>query len=336
MAPGLYFRHDSSMGHETGSHPENKARIPAIEAELQRRDWLGWERREAPSASIEQLELVHSRDHIELIRATAEHGGGWFDADTLASTGSWEAALHGVGGACAMVDALMTGEAATGFSALRPPGHHCEVARPMGFCLFNNVAIAARHAQTAHGLARVAIVDWDVHHGNGTNDIFHAQNDVLFFSIHQSPLYPGSGPLHDVGSGTAEGYTLNLPVPPGAGDDIWLSQLDHIVVPVLRAFEPQLLLVSAGFDGHRDDPLAQCDLTSDSFAKMARRLARCARDLGIPFGGLLEGGYDLEALATSVAATLEGFADPEPLVDTVPRHEVTKHAAQTHGRHWSV
>jgi acetoin utilization deacetylase AcuC-like enzyme len=336
MAPGLYFRHESSLRHETGSHPENKARIPAIEAELERRAWLGWERREAPPAAVEQLELVHTRDHVDFIRTTVEDGGGWFDADTMASPGSWEAALHAAGGACAMVDALVGGEATTAFSAHRPPGHHCEVARPMGFCLFNNIAVAARHARRAHGLERVAIVDWDVHHGNGTNDIFHTASDVLFFSIHQSPLYPGSGPLRDVGSGTGEGYTVNLPVPPGAGDDIWLSQVDHVVLPVLRAFDPQLLLISAGFDAHRDDPLAECSLTAESFGLMARRLAGFARETGIPFGGLLEGGYDLGALALSVAATLEGFTDPGPQADAVERHEVTERAVQMHSRYWPI
>src|SRR3954471_21600845 len=223
MAPGLYFRHPSSVEHETGAHPENKARIPAIESELERRDWLGWERREAPEATIAQLERIHPAEHIEHIRSTSASGGGWFDADTVASPGSWEAALHSAGGACALVDALLDGESGVGFAAMRPPGHHAEAARAMGFCLFNNVAVAARHAIDACGVERVAVFDWDVHHGNGTNDIFHASDEVLYVSIHQSPLYPGSGPLEDVGSGAGEGYTVNLPVPPGAGEAIWLS-----------------------------------------------------------------------------------------------------------------
>src|SRR5204863_7867667 len=151
-------------------------------------------------ATMEQLARVHPPDHIEHIRATAAAGGGWFDADTVASAGSWGAALHAAGGACAMVDALMTGEAATAFAGLRPPGHHCEVARPMGFCLFNNVAVAARHALDVHGAGRVAVFDWDVHHGNGTNDIFHSSREVLYVSIHQSPLWPGTGSADDTGS----------------------------------------------------------------------------------------------------------------------------------------
>jgi acetoin utilization deacetylase AcuC-like enzyme len=336
MAAPLYFRHPSSVEHETGAHPENKARIPAIESELERRDWLGWERREAPEATIEQLERIHPAEHIERVRATAAAGGGWFDADTLASPGSWSAALHAAGGACAVVDAVMSGDTPTAFAGLRPPGHHCEVARPMGFCLFNNVAVAAQHALAAHGVGRVAVFDWDVHHGNGTNDLFHARRDVLYVSIHQSPLYPGSGPLRDVGSGDGEGYTVNLPVPPGAGETIWLSLVQHIVAPVLRSFEPGLILVSAGFDAHRADPLAQCSLDTQSFAKMATQVAATARDLGVPFGSVLEGGYDLDALAASVAATLEAFGDAGAQPQAFERDEVTAQAAAVVKQYWPV
>jgi acetoin utilization deacetylase AcuC-like enzyme len=335
MPPGLYFRHESSVEHETGSHPENKARIPAIEGELERRGWLGWERRDAPAAELSLIERIHPPEHIAHIRSVAENGGGWFDADTLASAGSFNAALHAAGGACALVDAVMTGDAPTGFAGLRPPGHHCEIARPMGFCLFNNVAIAAQHALDSHGAERVVVFDWDVHHGNGTNDIFHARRDVLYISIHQSPLYPGTGPASDVGSGEGEGFTVNLPVPPGAGEDIWLSQVEHLVMPVLRAFEPSLILVSAGFDAHRADPLAQCTLATESFAKMAAHVVAGASELGVPYGAVLEGGYDLDALAASVAATLEVFGTgngglPEP----VARHEVTERAAAIVGNFW--
>ena len=227
-------------------------------------------------------------------------------------------------------------EAPTGFVGTRPPGHHCEVARPMGFCLFNNVAIAAQHAREAHGVERVAVFDWDVHHGNGTNDIFHTRNDVLYISIHQSPLYPGSGPLRDVGSGDGEGYTINLPVPPGAGEPIWLSLVEHLVTPILRSFEPGLILVSAGFDAHRADPLAQCALVEDSFAKMATHVRATAQGLGARFGSLLEGGYDLDALAKSVAASLEAFADDDREPEHFERDEVTDHCATVVKQHWPV
>src|SRR3954453_8852985 len=336
MAPGLYFRHPSSVEHETGAHPENKARIPAIESELARRGWLGWEPREAPEVTTAQLERIHPAEHIEHIRSTAAAGGGWFDADTLASPGSWEAALHGAGGACAVVGAGMTGEAPTAFAGVRPPGHHCEVARPMGFCLFNNVAVAAQHALDAHGAERVVVFDWDVHHGNGTNDIFHTRRDVLYISIHQSPLYPGSGPLRDVGSGDAEGFTLNLPVPPGAGEAIWLSLVQHVVTPVMRSFEPDLILVSAGFDAHRADPHAQCALATESFAKMATHVASTARAVGVPFGAVLEGGYDLDALAAPVAVPPGALPPPQPHPGTFAADEVTERAASVVRTHWPV
>jgi acetoin utilization deacetylase AcuC-like enzyme len=336
MAPGFYFRHSSSVEHETGAHPENKARIPAIESELERRNWLGWERREAPPVETAQLERIHPVEHIEHIRSVSEAGGGWFDADTVASLGSWTAALHAAGGACALVDALMTRAAPTGFAGLRPPGHHCEAARPMGFCLFNNVAVAAQHALDSYEAERVVVFDWDVHHGNGTNDIFHSRRDVLYISIHQSPLYPGSGPLRDTGSGEGEGFTVNLPVPPGAGEALYGSLVEHIVMPVIRSFAPGLILVSAGFDAHRADPLAQCALATESFAKMATQVAATARELGVPYGAVLEGGYDLDALAASVAATLEGLGDDTAQPETFAEDELTEHAAGVLRRWWPV
>jgi acetoin utilization deacetylase AcuC-like enzyme len=206
----------------------------------------------------------------------------------------------------------------------------------MGFCLFNNVAIAAQHALDSHGAERVAVFDWDVHHGNGTNDIFHARRDVLYVSIHQAPLYPGTGPMRDVGSGDGEGYTVNLPVPPGAGEPIWLSLVQHIVTPVIRSFEPDLILVSAGFDAHRADPLAQCTLATESFSKMATHVASTARLLGVPFGAVLEGGYDLDALAASVAVTLDALGDESAEPESFDADEVTAGAAENIRRHWPV
>jgi acetoin utilization deacetylase AcuC-like enzyme len=187
----------------------------------------------------------------------------------------------------------------------RPPGHHAEAAQAMGFCLFNNVAIAAQHARDALGLERILIFDWDVHHGNGTNDIFHTSDEVLFASIHQSPLYPGTGSMHDMGSGLGGGYTVNLPVPGGSGDDVWLSLVAHVVVPLIGAFAPELVLVSAGFDAHADDPLAGCLVTDGGFSAMAALVAGACRERSIPFAGVLEGGYDLDALARSVCEVLD-------------------------------
>jgi len=305
----VYLAHPSSLEHDTGPHPERAERIPAIERELEARGWLGFTRVESPAASREALLAVHPERHVEMIATAAARGGGMIDADTVVSAGSYTAALHAAGGAVSLVDRLLEGSAPTGFSAHRPPGHHAEAARAMGFCLFNNIAVAARHAVDAHGLERVMIVDWDVHHGNGTDDIFHEEPRVLFLSIHQSPLYPGTGAAADVGSGPGRGYTVNLPVAPGSGNDVYRSLIDHVAVPLAHRFAPQLLLISAGFDAHAHDPLADCLVTEEGFAAMAGSLRDAAAGLGIPVGGVLEGGYDLRALARSVAATLEVLGD---------------------------
>ena len=328
----LYFHHGSSLEHETGAHPERAARIPAIEAALDARDWLGWKRVEAPEAEVGRIAAVHPAAHVEAVREMSESGGGWFDADTFASPGSYRAALHAAGAGCAMAEALLAqGGADVAFCGLRPPGHHAETATAMGFCLFNNVAIAARHALDTLGAERVFILDWDVHHGNGTNEIFHGSAEVLFCSIHQSPLYPGTGALRDTGSGEGEGFSLNLPVPPGSGEAVWLSLVEHVAMPAARAFEPDLVLVSAGFDAHRDDPLAGCELDESSFAEMARHV----RSLGAPVGAVLEGGYDLGALAASVAATLEALATGgEPR--SVEPDEITAAAREVHGARWAL
>ena len=335
IAPPLYFRHDSSLEHDTGPHPEGPGRIPAIERELEARDWLGYERRQAPAVEIETLTAVHPRRYVDSVRELSERGGGAFDLDTVASPGSWNAALHAAGGACALVDALAAGEAPYGFCGLRPPGHHAEPSRAMGFCLFDNVAVAARRALDALDVERVFILDWDVHHGNGTNDIFHSDPAVLFASIHQSPLYPGTGPLSDAGSGAGEGYTINLPVPPGSGEETWLALVEHVAVPAARAFEPELILVSAGFDAHRDDPLADCRLEAGSFAQMALHVRALGEAVGAPVGAVLEGGYDLGALAQSVAATLEALAGGGEPASAEP-DELTRAAARQVSSYWPI
>ena len=336
MAAPLYLRSESSLEHETGPHPEGPGRIPAIEQEMERRGWLGYERADAPRASIDDLTGVHPPDYVESIRAMSDRGGGAFDPDTIASPGTYEAALHAAGGACALVDALVAGDAPTGFCGLRPPGHHAEAARAMGFCFFNNIAVAARRALNVHGLERVFILDWDVHHGNGTNDIFYGSSDVLFASIHQWPLYPGTGQLCDTGVGAGDGHTMNLPVPAGSGDATWLPLVEHVVVPVARAYGPQLILLSAGFDAHRADPLASCRLTEESFAAMARWMVRLGAELDVPVGAVLEGGYDLDALAQSVAATLDVLARGDGDVVSVAADAVTQQALSHFSRWWPV
>jgi acetoin utilization deacetylase AcuC-like enzyme len=295
----------------------------AIEAELERRDWLGWERREAPAAQQEWLLRVHPRSHVDAVRELSARDGA-FDPDTPTSAGSWQAALHAAGGACALVETLLAGEERVGFSASRPPGHHAEADRAMGFCLLANVAVAARHA-LALGAQRVLVLDWDVHHGNGTNSIFHSSREVLFASIHQYPFYPGTGSLEDVGSGDGEGFSLNLPVPGGAGEDAFSSLVEHVVAPVARAFAPDLVLISAGYDAHRDDPVGGCTLATSSFGQLTRQTLALAG--GAPVGAVLEGGYDLDALAGSVAETMVALGEGgEP--EAVALHPLAERAAQ--------
>ena len=287
----------------------------AIERELTARDWLGFERAASPEVDRDVLEAVHPAAYVDAIERVCLSGGGYLDLDTVVSPDSFEAALHGAGGAVHMVDLLLDGSAPYAFSAHRPPGHHALRTRAMGFCLFNNVALATRHALDARGLERVMILDWDVHHGNGTNDIFHDTDRVLFVSIHQSPLYPGTGPAADVGSGQGRGFTVNLPVRPGTGDRLFCSLVDHVAVPLAQAFAPQLVLVSAGYDAHGEDPLGQCAVTEEGYAAMTRSMRRICRAVEAPLGCVLEGGYALGALARSVAATLAALQEPIPMAE---------------------
>ncbi len=295
--------------------------------------WPGCERRRAPAADESQLTLAHTLAHVESIRELCLAGGGQIDEDTFVGEASYRAALHAAGGACAMVRALLGGDSRTGFCAVRPSGHHATAERAMGFCLFNNVAIAAELATRELGVSRVLIIDWDVHHGNGTAEIFRRRRDVLFASIHQSGLFPGTGPVTDAGSGDGHGYTINIPVPRGSDEEVWLSVLEHVILPVGEQFRPELVLVSAGFDAHADDPLGDCLLDAESFAKMARHVRDLALQAGAPVGAVLEGGYDPAALAASVLATVraldgDGEADsiaPDPLVTSRIAAHVSHH-----------
>ncbi|MEK6277537.1 MAG: histone deacetylase [Actinomycetota bacterium] len=312
MGSGLYIRHPLSFEHDTGAHPENAKRISAIEEALSDAGWHGLELVQAPHATLEQLERVHPRAHIEAVEAISAGGGGMIDLDTVASARSYEAALRAAGGAVHAVDRMLgEGDDRFAFCGLRPPGHHAERQAAMGFCLFNNVAVAVSHALAEHGLDRAMVVDWDVHHGNGTQDVFYESGDVLFASIHQSPLYPGTGHPQETGSGPGEGLTMNLPVPPGSGPDEFLSLVQTVIVPVARQFAPGLLAVSAGYDAHRDDPLAQCMLDEAAYADMAASLRELATELGAPVLVCLEGGYALGALAASVDATIAAFTGSE-------------------------
>src|SRR5215208_5491687 len=342
--PGLYVRHPSSFEHDTGGHPENRRRLTAIEEAMSDRDWLGMELVEEAAATPEQLERVHTAAHVGSIRELAERGGGPIDLDTVASAGSWNAALHAAGGARYAAERLLAeGGGAPGreaeeapmrwaFCGLRPPGHHAESDRAMGFCLFNNVAVAAAHAIAELGVERVLVLDWDVHHGNGTEAIFHGSSRVLYSSIHQSPLYPGTGAATDFGSGEGEGYTVNLPVPPGSGPDEFLALVQHLVVPIAREWRPELVFISAGYDAHRDDPLANCELDDASYWDMAATMRELASELEVPLIVCLEGGYALGALSRSVVATLDAISGEGP-----PREAATEPASafrERLTRHW--
>ncbi len=285
----------------------------AVERLLVSADWFGWDRVESPAAELDVLGLVHPPEHIAAIqdaaaRAAAD-GPVRLDADTIVSAGSYAAAVFAAGGAVEMVRRLVVErDHRVGFSLHRPPGHHAPASAAMGFCLFNNIAVAARYGVDVLGLGRVAIVDWDVHHGNGTQAIFWESDQVLFSSIHEMPLYPGSGYASDIGDGRGTGLTLNLPVPAGSGDDAFLIRLERRIIPRIRQFTPDLILVSAGFDAHADDPLAHCRMTEPGFAEMARLVQGIADEFQVPLGLVLEGGYDPSALARSVAAVMEALS----------------------------
>jgi acetoin utilization deacetylase AcuC-like enzyme len=323
------------MAHDVPGHPERPARIRALEGEMSAHEWFGCAVEPAPAAAREQLGRVHPEEYVAFIEQLSAAGGGAIDADTYAVPGTYTAALHAAGGACALVDALCDGDAAFGVSALRPPGHHAEPARAMGFCFFGNAAVAARQATAVHGLSRVMIVDWDVHHGNGTNDIFHGDDDMLFVSIHEFPLYPGTGPASDVGSGAGAGFTVNLPVPGGSGDLVWGSLAEHVAGALIAAWEPELLLISAGFDAHRDDPLATCRVTEAGYAGMAASLRRAADRVGAPVGVVLEGGYDLGAISRSMAAVMPVLVDEStPAAAPVERHPLAASALERLRPYW--
>jgi acetoin utilization deacetylase AcuC-like enzyme len=312
---GLYVHHPTSYEHDTGAHPENAGRLRAIETELERAGWLGLRRVEAPEARREQLLRVHELDHLRAIEAFCANGGGMIDPDTIVSERSWDAALHAAGGAAWAAEALLAGEARFALCALRPPGHHAERDRAMGFCLLNNIAVAAAHALEACDAERVLVLDWDVHHGNGTEAIFAKSAAVLYASIHQSPLYPGTGQASYEGAGAGLGFTLNMPVPPGAGNGEFCALVEHVVAPIARDWRPRLIAISAGYDGHRDDPLADCRVDEDGYGTMAATMRLLAGELDVPVLVCLEGGYAPGALERSVLATLTalgGETEPTP------------------------
>jgi acetoin utilization deacetylase AcuC-like enzyme len=302
------YTHESCLQHDPGAgHAESPLRLKAVLKALDEDRFAALDRIEAPRASREQLLRVHSAAHIDRVLGSVPAAGQvQIDTDTWLSPASGEAALRAAGAVCAAVDAVMAGPSTRAFCAVRPPGHHATPDQAMGFCLFNNVAVAVAHALAVHGLKRIAIADFDVHHGNGTQDIFAREPRVLFVSSHQSPLYPDTGAADERGVGNI----VNAPMSPGTGSwefrDLW----DGVLLPRMRAFRPQLVMISAGFDAHRGDPLADLCLGSEDFAWITGRLVELARShAGNRIVSSLEGGYELRALAASAAAHVGALLD---------------------------
>ena len=294
------------LEHDTGEHPESATRLEAVMSRLEE---SGLKKRlyhiPPRPASTEELALVHHEEYITYVQAVAKKGGGWLDADTVVSPGSYKAALYAAGGVIRATEVVMN-EDGSAYALVRPPGHHATATQAMGFCLFNNVAIAARYALSRFRLERVAIIDFDIHHGNGTQDAFYDDPKVLYVSTHEFPLYPGTGSLDETGTGDAEGTTVNIPLPAGGGDTEYLQVFDEVIVPVVKRFSPELILVSAGYDGHWSDRLAMMDLSVTGYAQMVGIIKGLALELcrgQLVF--TLEGGYPLAALAASVKATFD-------------------------------
>ncbi|MGB6172169.1 MAG: histone deacetylase family protein [Xanthobacteraceae bacterium] len=302
MSTTLLISHPACLLHLTpAGHPERPDRLRAVEAALEAEKFQMLARVEAPRAPLETIALCHPMDYIEaLCDATPAEGIVHLDADTSMSPGSFEATLRAAGGAIHAVDEVVGKKAANAFVATRPPGHHAETARPMGFCFFDNAGIAARHAQNKHGIARAAIVDFDVHHGNGSQEIFWADKTVMYCSTHQMPLFPGTGAIGESGDYNT---VVNAPLRPGDGAEKFRDAFDSRILPRLAEFQPELVIISAGFDAHYRDPLANINLEEADFAWATQKIMEVAdRHAGGRVVSLLEGGYDLQALGNSVAA----------------------------------
>lgn len=300
----IYLRHRTPQG-----HPERAGRVEALLALARRADEIGVTVVPARRrATIDELALAHTPEYVETIASTAGRSCV-LDADTTTSAESYDVACHAVGAMLELTDRVVAGELDNAFAALRPPGHHAGRARAMGFCLFNNIAVAAGYAIARHRFERILIVDWDVHHGNGTQEIFWSDGRVLYVSLHQFPFYPGTGRVEEIGDGEGRGFTLNIPMPGGFGDDEWTDAFRSVVTPVANAFRPELVLVSAGFDAHTADPLGGMRVTEKGFAAMAGAMLAIAREHADGrLIAVLEGGYDVDALSASVEAVLRRMA----------------------------
>ncbi len=302
MSSTLFLSHPACLDHQTPmGHPERPDRLRAIEQALEAEKFQTLAREQAPLASVDIVALCHPMDYVDAIRnASPDEGILHLDADTAMSPGSYEAALRAAGGGMRAVDEVMSGGAANAFVAVRPPGHHAESARPMGFCLFNSAAIAARYAQKKHGAERAAIVDFDVHHGNGSQDIFWDDPTVMYCSTHEMPLYPGTGSTTERGE---HDNIVNAPLRAGDGGAAFREAFERVILPRLSAFKPDLIVISAGFDAHTRDPLANLNLVEADYTWVTQKLMALANSTAKGrIVSMLEGGYDLQGLARSVDA----------------------------------
>lgn len=313
MMKTAFLYDDIFLEHETGEgHPERAERLRTMLRRLESGGYLErLVRVPVRAAEDRHLELIHNRDYIERVRRGVESGDEYFDSvDNTVCARTYHVALSAVGGCLNMCDEVMSGRATNGFCAVRPPGHHAENRKAGGFCFFNNVAIAARYVQSEYGIARVAIVDWDVHHGNGTQDAFQDDDSVYYISLHQYPYYPGTGAETDIGFGQGMGYTLNIPVKAGSGNSYYLQAFNERIIPELERFRPQVVLVSAGFDAHRDDPLSSINLTGDMYYRFTKMLKEVARrhsnDRLVAF---LEGGYNVEICAEGAEQVIRALLE---------------------------
>ncbi len=306
----MLFTHDAGLNHDTGPmHPERPDRLRAVLKALAAKEFSSIDRWEAPEATVEQIARIHPESYVEaILDAIPSSGTRGLDGDTIVSPGSGEAALRASGAACAAVDAVIAGDARNAFCATRPPGHHAEPTTAMGFCLFNNVAVAARHAQAVHGLERVAVMDFDVHHGNGTQAAFWDDPSLLYTSTHQMPLYPGTGAIGETGIAN---NIVNAPLAPQSDGVAFKEAMTGRILPALDSFAPDLVIISAGFDAHYRDPLASLNFDEDDFYWATRELMALAdRVCGGRVVSCLEGGYDLQGLATSAAAHVRALLEP--------------------------